>query len=48
MMRKTRSELVRPSRLAELCDIVGDRHVIAATMGPHLEPIILSLGQTPD
>jgi hypothetical protein len=29
-------------------DVVGDRHIITTTVGPDLNPVVLSLGKTPD
>jgi hypothetical protein len=39
---------IRAQWLANLREVVGDRHVITVTAGPALEPIVLSLGRTPD
>lgn len=47
-MNKSKSTPLRANRLVDIHDIVGDRHVIRATAGPSLEPIILSRRQTPD
>lgn len=35
-------------RLFDFSDVIGDRHLIACTVGPHLDPILLSLEQAPD
>ncbi len=35
-------------RVVSFCDVTEDRHVITVTVGPSLEPIILSLRQSPD
>jgi hypothetical protein len=43
----TRKQVVA-EQLLEFATVVGDRHLIAVTVGPSLDPILLSLGQTPD
>ena len=45
---KSKPLQIRAHCLANFREVVGDRHVITATAGPALEPIILSLGGTPD
>jgi len=35
-------------RVATFTDLLGGRHLITATAGPTLDPVVLSLGQTPD
>jgi hypothetical protein len=39
---------IRAQRLANLREVVGDRHVVTVTAGPTLEPVILSLRRAPD
>ncbi len=35
-------------RLFDFGDVIGDRHIIAATVGPNLDPVVLSLERAPD
>jgi hypothetical protein len=30
-------------RLFDFCEVIGDRHLITATVGPNLDPVVLSL-----
>lgn len=46
-MSKPRPTKLPATRLANVKDIVGDRHVIRITAGPLLEPVILSVREAP-
>jgi hypothetical protein len=39
---------IRATKLFEFAEIIGDRHLITATVGPNLDPVVLSLEQAPD
>lgn len=39
---------IKVRRLFGISEVVGDRHLIALTVGPHLNPVALSLEQPPD
>jgi len=43
-----KSKTIVAHRLFYFRDVVEDRHVITTTVGPDLNPIILSLGKEPD
>ncbi len=45
MAKAKRTEAALVLRFA---DVIGDRHLITATVGPALEPVLLSLGRAPD
>jgi hypothetical protein len=45
-MRKKKRLLAQ--KLLEFAAVIGDRHLIALTVGPSFEPILLSLGKSPD
>ncbi len=39
---------IEARRLFDFSDVIGSRHLIASTVGPNLDPLVLSLEQAPD
>ena len=39
---------IEAKRLFDFCEVIGDRHLITATVGPNFDPVVVSLEQTPD
>ncbi len=39
---------IEAKRLFGLSEVIGDRHLISVTVGPNLDPVVLSLEQDPD
>ncbi len=39
---------IEARRLFDFSDVIGSRHLIACTVGPNLDPVVLSLEQAPD
>jgi hypothetical protein len=42
------SRRVQVRRIADFCEIIGDRHLVLATVGIDLSPVVLSLAESPD
>jgi hypothetical protein len=43
-----RARTIEARRLFGIADVVGDRHLIAVTVGPRLDPVCVSIEQPPD
>lgn len=44
----TPKRTIEARRLFEFAEIIGDRHLIQATVGPDLDPVLLTLEREPD
>lgn len=43
-----KAKRVEAARVLRFADVIGDRHLITASVGPALDPVLLSLGRVPD
>ena len=41
------SRIIEARRLLGFTEVIGDRYLIAATVGPGLDPVLLSMGRSP-
>jgi hypothetical protein len=39
---------IEARRLFDFCEVIGDRHLVTATVGPNFDPVLLSSEQAPD
>ncbi len=45
---KRQRTTIEARRLFDFCEVIGNRHLISATVGPNLDPVVLSLERAPD